>query len=330
MARHSIDFFEQTRDESGLSLAWLLIANALMFRFSLSEVLDAAERAVHHARKGRDSRAESIGIDQLAGAMLYGPTSISEALDRTASFLEWARETENRSLEEGLLASSAQLYAHRGDFEVARSIESERRALLSDLGQTGLLPYVEWDAARISLLAGEAPDAEARLRASYEMMKNAGDMGHLSTAVLTLAEAVYRQGRYEEIGALLKESYRMGSADDGANRICSLCLRAKVLGRTGKPDEAERLIAEAVALSRRAGSPQFLGDSLMDMGDVLSQREETRPRARFAFQAALAEYERKGSLALAARARRTLEGMASLTKRPTHPSGATVVERSDA
>ena len=64
-------------------------------------------------------------------------------------------------------------------------------------------------------------------------------------------------GRYEEIEALLEQSEAMESADDGANRIRALSLRAKILGRLGNSNEAERLVAEAVALSRKTGSPSF-------------------------------------------------------------------------
>jgi DNA-binding SARP family transcriptional activator len=305
MARQAIAFFEQTHDESGLSIAWLLIANAWMFRFSLAEVLDAAEHAVHHARNAHNFRAESLGIDQLAVAMLYGSTPVADAINRMGSFLERARATENRSLEEGLLAQLGQLHAHQGDFDAARRLENERRAILSDLGQTAILPYVEWDQARISLLAGDAADAEARLRAAHGAMESAGDMGHLSTAILTLAEAVYRQGRYDEIETLVAQSDTVGSADDGANRIWTLRLRAKVLGRMGSLDDAEHLAAEAVALSRESGSPEFLGDALLDLGEVLTLAGKG-VEAKLMLEAALAEYERKGSRASARRARETL------------------------
>src|SRR5439155_15327009 len=100
----------------------------------------------------------------------------------------------------------------------------------------------------IELAAGDAPAAERELRAGYDALKEIGELSWLSTVAGILAEAVYAQGRRDEADAFARESEESAGTEDVYSQVLWRCVRAKVLAHAGKPDEGERLAAEAVAL----------------------------------------------------------------------------------
>jgi hypothetical protein len=73
-----------------------------------------------------------------------------------------------------------------------------------------------------------------------------------------------------------------------------------VLARGGVFDDAERLAREAVELGRETDMLNWHARALVDLGEVYvlaSRADEARPR----FEEALAIYERKGNLVMAAK-----------------------------
>src|SRR6266508_4536059 len=106
--------------------------------------------------------------------------------------------------------------------------------------------------AVLEVLAGDSEAAERVLRPSLEILVEAGERGFYSTELGYLAEAVYRQGRYDEAERLALEAAEAGGPDDVETQRLSLGVRAKVLARRGETAEAERLdLAEVLQLAGR-------------------------------------------------------------------------------
>jgi hypothetical protein len=79
-------------------------------------------------------------------------------------------------------------------------------------------------------------------------------------------------------------------------------VRAKILAREGRCEEAEALARDAVALIEPTDLLWHRGDAMLDLADVLLTCERTTESDR-AIRAGLAMYELKGNVAAAARAR---------------------------
>jgi tetratricopeptide (TPR) repeat protein len=85
-------------------------------------------------------------------------------------------------------------------------------------------------------------------------------------------------------------------------------VRAKVLARRGEHAEAERHAREAVAIGEETEVLDAQGDTYADLAEVLLLAGRAEEAAE-AFEQALARYERKGNIVMAARTRDRLEAL---------------------
>jgi hypothetical protein len=76
-----------------------------------------------------------------------------------------------------------------------------------------------------------------------------------------------------------------------------------------RPDEAERLAREAVALAAETDMLNAHADALLDIADVLALADQD---ARKELDRALALYERKGNLVMAERTRSKLADLTAI------------------
>jgi hypothetical protein len=83
-------------------------------------------------------------------------------------------------------------------------------------------------------------------------------------------------------------------------------VRAKVLGRRGDHEQAERLAREAVPLGRSIDFPGCQADALLDLANALRLAHRDHAAASAADEAAVL-YERKREVASARRARAMLD-----------------------
>src|ERR1700692_3264760 len=98
------------------------------------------------------------------------------------------------------------------------------------------------------MLAGDPVAAEVELRRDYETLDRLGDRNYISTVAAYLAEALYRQGGYDESRRFATFSADIVAPDDLATQVLWRGVSAKLLARQGQPEEAERLGREAVEL----------------------------------------------------------------------------------
>jgi class 3 adenylate cyclase/tetratricopeptide (TPR) repeat protein len=314
VAEQAIEAFERMGDEPGMSRAWRLLAAAHHMWWSLPDVEEAAERALLHARRAGDIRAESECVIWLGEAITNGPSPIPEAIGRLEIFLKWAQAHDVRSLERALVAKLARLHAEAGDFDQGRGMQEQQRHLIEDLGLERMLPILDWNAGLIEFLADDLAQAERLLRRAYAGFVEGGDRSHLSTLVLNLAEVLIEQGRYDEAATLVQESENLGASDDAVTQMIVRSLRARLLAQQGDFEHAEPLAREAVELARTSGAPDFFGHRLMDLGHVLLSRSDRLEEAKQTFERALNEYEKRGSPVFVQGARTAIERLPVSTK----------------
>ncbi len=107
------------------------------------------------------------------------------------------------------LAALAHLRAMVGDFELARDDYRRGRAILEELGLRFDASLISIDSGPVELLAGDPVAAEAELRKDYEALDAMGERNYISTIAGLLAEALYRQERFE-VAAGVRQVLRGG------------------------------------------------------------------------------------------------------------------------
>ena len=302
VAEQAIAVFEELGDELGLARAWRLVAQAHYLDRRGEQSVEAAERALPHARRAADPFEEREIVEWLGIAFILGPSSAAEAEDRCRRLLE---EVAGRPpLEVNLLGTLAYLVAIQGRSDEFREL-LERAERLVD-------PVEEWiwqvpaHFAWVSLLRTEPEAAEQALRPDYEQLKRIGEKSHFCSIASVLAQAVYAQGRYEEADALVAEAAHAARANDVHTQIIWRSTRAKILARRGELEPAERLAREAVDFAAGGDFLHSHAEALMDLAEVLELRGDHGEAAE-AVAAAAALWERKGNVlgAQGARTRRT-------------------------
>jgi len=195
--------------------------------------------------------------------------------------------------------------ALQGRFEDARGQVAAGRAIYKDLGQRlgyGATSILEGE---IELLAGDAEAAERVLREGFELLESIGETGYLSTVASGLAEAIYRQKRYEEAERFSEVSEQTAAPGDVASQVGWRRTRATVLAQRGEAELAEDLAGEAVDIARRTDYLNLYASALLALADVVAIGG--RPgQAIPIIEEARVVYDRKGNLVMAEKARTLL------------------------
>ena len=297
----AIQVFEEFGDEAALARTLTLRAKLRLWGGEAAAALPDLERALMYSRGAGNRAEEAESIAYMWTAMRVGPTPVSEALRRLDEL--GSRAAINGRLELTFLLARGSLMAMQGDFDAARSLVSQARALAEEHGLDPARPrYV---AGYVELLAGDAAAAERELRWVCEHYEEVGELGYLSSIAPYLAEAVLAQGRDEEALQLTERwrADRLTAPQDADAQAQWRRVRAKVLARRGDIDEGERLGREAVAIAfATADLLDLRAQALADLGEVL--RLADRPKeSKEALEEAIRLYETKGNLVGADRAR---------------------------
>jgi class 3 adenylate cyclase/tetratricopeptide (TPR) repeat protein len=303
-AERSRPVFEAAGAHPQLARMWRLLGYVYATACRYGDAATAAQRAMEHARLADDVRQEARAATTYATAALHGPTPVGEAIRRCEEIV--ARALGDRQTEGLVLCAMSHLEALAGEIAKARELYAGARALLVDAGDRVVAASTSLDSAAVELVAGNGPAAESQLRQDYETLESLGDNYILPTVAAMLAEALYTQTRYDDALAFSQTAEELGAPDDVDAQSLWRRVRAKVLARQGRLDEAEALARAAVELLRPTDAIVMQADALSDLGEVLRLAgREDEARAMLADAAGL--YERKGRVVTAARG---LAGMA--------------------
>jgi class 3 adenylate cyclase/tetratricopeptide (TPR) repeat protein len=254
-------------DDAMLSTIWRLLALAHGTLGHYGQATEAAEHAIEHARLANDGRQIRVAAVHYAIAALHGPTPVTEAIERCEAI---ASEAQGDRRTQGLVTSIlAALVGMRGDFDRARRLSADARALLAELGPTVVGASTSLEASRIEILAGDLPAAELALRRDYEGLMQLGERYLLSTVAGELARVLYAQGRLDEAEKCSRHAQQLADPDDIASTTLWRTVQAKLLAHKGNRDAALILIGEAVDLLKTTDSVVAQAETLADLAEVL-------------------------------------------------------------
>ena len=248
------------------------------------EALLRAGRAlgdVGRTYEGEDLIARSIGCFERAGvgssemafvtALTFtwqGPRPVAQDIQK--GMLALAAADEASPVAAFHLIGLAVGLAMTGEIEEARAILDQGASILRELGMTlELAATAGLYGAVVEMLAGDHEAAEAAIRTSYDTLKSAGEKARLSSRAALLAGIVYQQGRYDEAMDFADEADAVSALDDMEPQIWLRGVRAKVLARRGRFDDAEREARENVRLAEETDWPGYTGTAWTDLAEVL-------------------------------------------------------------
>jgi class 3 adenylate cyclase/tetratricopeptide (TPR) repeat protein len=303
-AQDAISIFETCKDERGLARAWELVFDVHWERGKLARANEAAKRALVHAERIGDARAQARHRSDIAGAVIFGAVRLDEGIRIIERDLAWARTANVRWLEGVSLIALGTLHAAQSRVDLGRRFVEAGKVLLSELGMGWInaAHAGNW----VEVLCETPAEMEREFRAAYETLAEAGEKGVLSTMAADLADAVLAQGRTAEAGHLLDEAEQAGARDDVVTQVIVARVRAKLMARRGDSEAARRLAREAVERAFATEYVQMQADTLWALADVLAVTHDPEEAAE-ALAQAVRVYEEKGFLLLADRARARLQ-----------------------
>ena len=297
----TIPVFEELGDHRGLARTWRLKADVHWTRARYAAADEAIERAIGHARRAKAVWEEADSLGLYTGTAVYGPMPVAEAVERCERILD--EGSGDRLVQDGAVRSLAALRAMQGRFEEARELATRAGDTLQDLGLWLRAAFLSETLGFVERLAGDAAASERALQAGYDIADKLGERGYLSTAATLLAHAVLDQGRLDDADSFIVLGEEAGAEDDLTTQVLVRSARGRVLAARGRPQEAEPHVREAVALAEETDDLNMRADVLMDLAEVVGLGGDRAEMTRV-LDRAIALYEAKGNIVMAAEARR--------------------------
>jgi class 3 adenylate cyclase/tetratricopeptide (TPR) repeat protein len=301
-ANWAIATFQEQRDQRGLSRGWSLLGLVHLFGCQFAISKEAWEKAAAHAHAVGNDREELEYLSWVPLCIWGGPTPVPDGIRQCQELME--RAAGDRKAMSTALFVQAKLEAMRGRVEEARELVSRARSLLQEVALPVWLagPLTQM-AGWVEVLAGDPARAERDLRLGVQTLREIGELSWLSTVAGILAEAVYAQGRYDEVEPFLRMCEETAGSEDAYSQSLLRSVRAKLLARRGEAAAAEELGRQAVAILEPTDFQFMQCFALLSLGETL--RLAGRPQAARAVLDDAAELcERKGFAVGAGRAQR--------------------------
>jgi DNA-binding SARP family transcriptional activator/class 3 adenylate cyclase/tetratricopeptide (TPR) repeat protein len=296
LVEEALPVFEAAADDLALYLAYRARGQVAHVRGQMDRLTDAYDRAAAHAE--RAGLADRLVLWRCTGRF-HGTRPLSELL----AWQDGLEERERRS--PWVPGIRAWAVAMLGRFDEARALLAEP----AERGAwTGLASQID---IGVELLAGDPAAAVAIGEENCRLLDELGQGSALAVIGGFLARAYYEQGRLEKADAWAGRVAAVAAPDRVFAQMLWRQVRAKVCARRGRPAEAERLAREAVAIADTTEMPNWQADVYADLAEVLSLAGRAQEAAD-ALEQALARYERKENLVMAARIRTRLAGIATV------------------
>jgi predicted ATPase/class 3 adenylate cyclase/DNA-binding SARP family transcriptional activator len=307
-AQQAIVVFEDCGDDLGLCRALRLEAWLHWNEARAEAAADSWERAAVHARQAGDRHECDEILTWIASSMWFGPTRAAEGIRRCEEMRDQVRGSPES--EAAILRHLAGLYAMVGRFALARDLLATSNATYAELGLS-LSAATSQNEAVVELLAGDPVAAEKSLWVGYRALETMGERAYRSTTAALLARAMLDQGRDRAADDLAQHSAELTASGDALTQILWRCVRARVLARRARIDDAEAVARMAVRIASTTDFLNYRADAILDLAEVLAAGRRHGEAAVVAAEA-LRYYEQKGNIVAAGLARRRLVEFAQM------------------
>jgi ATP/maltotriose-dependent transcriptional regulator MalT len=117
----------------------------------------------------------------------------------------------------------------------------------------------------VEILAGDFAAAEAQLRRDYLRLEAVGERYFRSSIAAFLAQALWAQAKFEDAETFTDIAEELTDADDVWSQVAWQTVRAKLLARAGRADEAIARAETAVDLASKTSNIEQHADALVDV-----------------------------------------------------------------
>ena len=243
VATSALEVFDEIGYDRGAQAAWGSLQIAYSWRGRFAAAIDALDRCHEYRRRAGEPHQDG-DFAYLAGALLFGPTPVEEAIVRGSG----PAPRDGQRLHAG--PTHAHAWVARSD---GRPLRPRPRAIVSRPRHSTTLRASDGYgdnsanfAGSVKLLAERPAEAERILREGYRLLED--DTATKSSAAGGLAEALYQQGRDEEAEHSVRICEELSHPDDVEARPHGLQVRGKLAARRGAFEEGETLARAAVAV----------------------------------------------------------------------------------
>jgi tetratricopeptide (TPR) repeat protein len=237
-------------------------------RCRCAEMEQVLERALQHAERAGQRQERSSILSDLASATVLGPRPVDDGIRRCNAILK--RADDDVRLTARTETMLAVLEAMTGRFDEARDRWRRSKRRLEDVGLTVTVAVLQMYRAFIELMAGSPEKAQPEVAEAYAVLEQIGERHRLATTAALLARVLYAQSRYEESESYSRISEAAASKDDVGSQVLWRGTRGKVLARAGETRIAEELVNSGVALAQETDFLMQHADALSDRAEVLA------------------------------------------------------------
>jgi tetratricopeptide (TPR) repeat protein len=314
LAGRALEVFRQLDDDIGQADALRSIGRINFWAGRCEFAIGVFREGLAHAQRAGDRPVSLELMRMMCLALTQGPTPASEAIEQIHSLAD--ANADDRLFFFKTRRYLAILEAMRGNFSESRALVATGDEMGRELGAdrdfaAGHLR----DSGVAARLQGDIEGAEERLRRACEMLREMGDLGHMSSVAGELALVILEEpGREQEALELAEEAARATLADDADAMVLWLSAKARALAALGRTAEAEGLARDAVERAWVTDYFWLQTKSAEALAEVLRLAGRTGEAAE-ALTKAIAVHHKKGNVVLAEADRRwlaELEGAAGV------------------
>ncbi|MGH2680023.1 MAG: ATP-binding protein [Actinomycetota bacterium] len=292
VAEEAIPVLEELGDDEGLARAWSALSEVGLMWCRASDMETASERAAFHAQRAGDrAMLPNVALSRMVAPFL-GMARPEEGIQRCEEIRAWLPEDRFIGAMADMLQGGCR--GQLGLFDEGRRQQRRAMDVCLDVGHKLWVGAVSMNASWLEVLAGDLEAAERWLREGIEMLESIGELGFRSTLAANLAHVLYERGRFAEAAEMIGVSEELGASDDLVNQVTARGIRAKLLAREGRTEDAIAVAEEAVSMSEGMDFWDTLAGVFENLGEVY-RLAGRRDNAIAALGQALGICERKGA-----------------------------------
>ncbi|MEP6469771.1 MAG: adenylate/guanylate cyclase domain-containing protein [Chloroflexota bacterium] len=275
------------------ALAYRLLADMHMDGGRYDEAVPFSDLAMSQARLSQDRHLVARLLASRALLWTAGPLPAAALIEDVEAILP---EVETSGYARSyVLLSLVELYGLTGRFDEAHATAALARSIALELGQPLDVAGMCLTSGPMERLAGNLVMAEAELRAAYQTLERAGELGMRSTTAGLLAHVLCDRGAIDEALTLSDTAERISNEDDSVSQVLWRSARARALaGRD--PQAALALAKDAEGRAAATDFPIQHGNALLSLAEVLEAATRWE-EALGALQQAIIVFQAKGATA---------------------------------